>query len=756
MKNKPKAKFSLSILSRYIMSYLLLFALPLCVLGLTMYNEFSKSYEREIKTILFNQLEQTSDIVDRWLLDFRETASIMASDPRLTPYNITNGGYSTIEAIKELKRYRTGCSYAQDIFYYVRGDSSIYSPAGKTTLNTFFALGDSISAKHMERIKYDLNNTTVSKVTNLRLLKSSAQDGGDNIVYLAPVNNSSPKPFATAMVILKQSMLQEQLEKLLGEIDGSAYIINTAESQILAKAGNIEINTETLLTKIAQHNSGKLIDYIDTDTYGKSLLLVNSTDTQLCYITLVPKTIFKNATENSVLVSIILISLSVLGIILAITISYKQYIPLKKLFSYASSAGEPTENSNQFTVLHQFLEEQTRQSTSMKNQIEQQLPILEDIFVAKLMTSEYKSLQDGSIYATVERNIKNHHYQVAVIAFDKNALASPVIKDMIINKIKHLSLDGCTFYCTEIPHNKELCILATISLHLNKSEIADKIKEYISLVLKESVSEGYYISVSTICETLDKIAFSYAQAKANTEKMIFKGYDTNDEPSEIESLTSKGESKYLTLFHKSEMLCQFVKNGNKVAALELYEEFFNSLSNDSLSINTSKLLCYKLVSDVNKLMLESKLSFSNELSDEDLNISSIPDFRIPIKSMIDMICNQRIEKEKEKDDLFISQVLSFIAENYKMDIFSQVTVAEKFNVSSSYLSRFFSEKLGVSFIQYVNDLKMNEAKRLLVTTDIGISNIIEQVGYLDKSNFMKRFKKNEGITMGQYRNLYTK
>ena len=75
-------------------------------------------------------------------------------------------------------------------------------------------------------------------------------------------------------------------------------------------------------------------------------------------------------------------------------------------------------------------------------------------------------------------------------------------------------------------------------------------------------------------------------------------------------------------------------------------------------------------------------------------------------------------------------------------------------MSISKINMLLKEKLGCSFVQYVSLLRVNEVKRLLRETDDPIQSIVEGVGYIDMSSFIRKFKKMEGISPGQYRALH--
>ena len=80
--------------------------------------------------------------------------------------------------------------------------------------------------------------------------------------------------------------------------------------------------------------------------------------------------------------------------------------------------------------------------------------------------------------------------------------------------------------------------------------------------------------------------------------------------------------------------------------------------------------------------------------------------------------------------------------------------ANEFGYSSSYLGRIFHKVIGVSFSQYRINVKLNQAKLLLRTMNISISEIAVKLGYYDAGHFIKQFKSHVGITPDDYRRNY--
>lgn len=79
------------------------------------------------------------------------------------------------------------------------------------------------------------------------------------------------------------------------------------------------------------------------------------------------------------------------------------------------------------------------------------------------------------------------------------------------------------------------------------------------------------------------------------------------------------------------------------------------------------------------------------------------------------------------------------------------TVAEKLNVHPTYLSILFKEAVGVNFKTYVLEYKMKMAKQMLMATDMPVHSISDKLGYMDAMYFSRIFKKQTGMTPGEYR-----
>lgn len=96
-------------------------------------------------------------------------------------------------------------------------------------------------------------------------------------------------------------------------------------------------------------------------------------------------------------------------------------------------------------------------------------------------------------------------------------------------------------------------------------------------------------------------------------------------------------------------------------------------------------------------------------------------------------------------------VRSYIADNYMNPDLSLTHLSGEFGLNASYLSRMFKESIGVKFVEYVMQVRLEKAMKLLAETDDTIRDIASAVGYTHSLTFIRMFKKRFGVTPGHFR-----
>lgn len=99
----------------------------------------------------------------------------------------------------------------------------------------------------------------------------------------------------------------------------------------------------------------------------------------------------------------------------------------------------------------------------------------------------------------------------------------------------------------------------------------------------------------------------------------------------------------------------------------------------------------------------------------------------------------------------IRQIQDYIAKNYMNDI-SITSLSDKFGLTPNYLSSLFHEKTGVKFIKYLTEVRISNAKRLLMQDEhISVKNLALMVGYTSPRHFANLFQKYTGCYPSEFR-----
>lgn len=109
------------------------------------------------------------------------------------------------------------------------------------------------------------------------------------------------------------------------------------------------------------------------------------------------------------------------------------------------------------------------------------------------------------------------------------------------------------------------------------------------------------------------------------------------------------------------------------------------------------------------------------------------------------------DSKKRKPNKLIADIRQYMQLNLEDPELSLTKIAHLFFISSSYLSRIFKKETGISFIDYLTKLRIDEAMLLLKNTDLMVYEVSEKVGIFDPNYFSTCFKKYTGLSPSEYR-----
>lgn len=274
-------------------------------------------------------------------------------------------------------------------------------------------------------------------------------------------------------------------------------------------------------------------------------------------------------------------------------------------------------------------------------------------------------------------------------------------------------------------------------------------------VQEKSPLDNIFLAYGRIVSSLQDIPLSYEDAQKLISRRFFcepgqhiiSYKDLPKLDNCVPLITNDFLNKYTDCLYDT--LCAF--QHHKTA--EILQKLQNELYNSSDSIDSIKLffadLFLQLKERINRIYTNTTVPFS---SNADI-IRQITDkfFLYEIVFFLTEQFELIISSTGNfSSTSIIDDVVYYIKHNYSRNITLE-NIAPLFGYNSSYLGKIFNKKMGESFNSYLEHIRIEHSKELLIQEDTKIYSIAEQVGYHNVDYFYMKFKKYVGQTPAEFR-----
>jgi two-component system response regulator YesN len=240
--------------------------------------------------------------------------------------------------------------------------------------------------------------------------------------------------------------------------------------------------------------------------------------------------------------------------------------------------------------------------------------------------------------------------------------------------------------------------------------------------------------------------------QARIAELVFEKKQAEETINALEATTPQSYP-----LNKEKVLLGRVRLGDRTGAKEILNDILGDIflrNSGNLDILKARML--ELVVMLSRAaveggaQLDKMLGLNYELVTGILRLSTFEDLCMTVKNTLDTMLDNVYVTRNVKNAETLSQVLRYIRENYAQPI-TLDEVARSVFLSPFYFSHLFMDELGITFMEYLTRVRMEEAKKMLGDKALSMQAIAESVGYDDASYFSKVFKKNVGVTPNKYR-----
>ena len=388
--------------------------------------------------------------------------------------------------------------------------------------------------------------------------------------------------------------------------------------------------------------------------------------------------------------------------------------------------------------------------------LEMVIPMLESGLIYSIFLQD-KFSEEALNYKTILGIKEEYGYMMSVVCGDRdeesnltNAVGTGVRLQNHYSELRSYLKDFCGGIVGNVMSNKVAVLVPYETSEMDyskRNELIEKTREFASM-LSRKLGVDFKIGIGGVKE-FSKMNESYDEALvalvngngrvAHADDLSIRcGYEENY-PVNIEN----------TLF-------EMVEKGDYAGAGNAAGQFFSWMEenfSDSLMDIRLKILEFVLYAE-RILYVKGGIVYEfKSRSDYLPNVLNTDDLSELKKWFIDKIVEitQKVGNNKTvKSESLIEKAEAFINRNYMKDL-SLDDISRYCNISSYYFSKLFKQETGENYVEYLNKVRIGNAKKMLSESDVSIKEICYSVGFSDPNYFSRAFKKYEGVTPSEFK-----
>jgi len=758
-----------SLFYRWLLSYISILLIPVIISSIvSMYS--MQVMIREANSANEGMLKLLQKNIDEKINTFKGTAyrfclnndleAIMKAEKEFTE----SQQYNIYRLIKQIADSVETNEYLDDIFIYHKSTGSVISKTSKMDtayFHSYYFPHNKLSFNELIKLMDDKH------MMDYCMLEKRIGDGGNVkvVAFFQSLPLISPGSSAGTLVgIIPEAKFQEIINDLkwvdqyeLLVMDGNGQIIMTNGPQNLPAEVVRDVARDDLV-QVNQKYRGK--DFIVTS--------ISSSTTNWRFVLVIPSEIFLEKTIYIRKITLFAVLLCVLaGGIIAYLFSKKNYNPLNKIVQTllqktALTAGK---KENEYSIINNAINENIMEIKGAYNRLEKQSKALRESFLKDLLkgmsnneTTMKESagqydidlsglqfavilfcIEDFSAFKTESENKPNNSsFKLAIFVL------SNVVRELIEgeNKGYLIDLDGMLACLINFKNSD------TVG---NKSEINCIVKKC-QWYIQEQMHIYFTAAISNIHEDLSEIPEAYHEVMDAMEYRKLIGSSGIIKYENIEN----HKYTYDYPMQTEQILINCIKTGDPEKSKKILNEVIQAnLYDTSYSGEMAKCLMFDLTSTIVKTMYEiCDIEFIESVQPLKrlLNCNTVMEMKTQIMLVLEIVC--RYVGENDKNNYQLSkEVIEYINANYMNLNFNVSYISEIFKLTRPYLSMLFKSQTGQTLSDYINKVRLEKAKQLLKESKLSIFDTANKVGYSNSNVFIRAFKKYEGITPGEYREI---
>ena len=704
---------------KYIWSYLAIIIIT-CTAIISVIVFYTNNFFRE-KLTNFSQAQMQECIraLENVMEESRQISIVASGDRELTHSEVFSSKVREYDVLQKLSSYRQMSTNFDNILLRYMGTNELFDCGAKYNI-------DNISQK--DELAFLSDESVVFPLPLLSKVHAGADmmsAGEQKIAITYPVPYGSSEPYAKISCLMDDEVISGIFKSLEEERAVSIFIRNAGGELFFEKNVHGVEHPQDVFDAPQDVQREFVVLRQDSDTTGISAVLLIDR-----------KSFF------SPIAAVNLIVFLITGVILAIAIacnfqlSKKNIMPIVKLREYIlmNDIAEPEDD---FSELFQGVQEVFSANQILTEQLQVRKRIITNNILENIAFGYHLPKLKADVAALTEMGVRleSPYYMGACVRLRSQEQTADKAALLLDDFIESRSICGRLFPVSMTENDRfVLLICSETENEAWIAETADAIRQYFqNNEIYVTVSLGYMVG------KMEDIYLSVASACAIAEK-----------DAHMTSTPGQTALSWPYIVKKQLLINQLVKINKGEEAIVIMQELIDEIASGGY---TNKMTaCINVV-----LSTVANDRFLNESEELQALIDGLMACTTPQQvghsgaAILQYVSRQLYDQSQSQELRLFNDIVRYINDNFQNEQMSLEYVSKKFNVSIYYISKFFKNIAGYYFNQYITRLRMERAKELLASTKKTLREITVEIGYIDESSFLRKFKSNFGETPGQYR-----
>ncbi|GBF76505.1 AraC family transcriptional regulator [Paenibacillus sp. 598K] len=454
----------------------------------------------------------------------------------------------------------------------------------------------------------------------------------------------------------------------------------------------------------------------------------------------------------------------VIAAILAVMVSLRLYRPIDHLMLQVGgdSPSESTAPSakDEVSYVIQVYQSMKEKLAVLKSDQTSKRNIVKEYYIQKLLKESDSIAREEFRQCIADNGIHIHpdgRYLIAVLTIDENSVRQ---MDAQLSAFALMNIVEETFFrhflceCIDMRTGHLVLLIST-------ADKTEQTMDTIGLLLREvkKTVASYYnmkfgVAISVPCEDYTELSERYLELQEVAMYRIIFGLDSIIVPEM--TFDNRMNAEVGISLELEQKLVESIKLNNEDKVRLSLDGIFSQLSKLSYNHMMTSLfhlilVVRKTITEMNTYKLQPITLSLNVLHQSVSGHKTLEDIKDDFLRIFGELSEEILDSGRNKNTVLISKIKEIIEDNYKDENLSLQAISSMLKMSSAYVGRVFKASEAVSVGDYINEVRMKQAIKLMDNERYTIKDIMEIVGYSNLSYFWRLFKKKFGTTPKEYR-----